>query len=131
MPRKTLASVLHEVDPKLKVVSGSKTSRKARATVAEFQSMAEASVEERIRSTPAPRRLVRELDWEGNPEPSLVCPRCSREVEELFPYGFAGKRFACTECIQRRKRTLEQKARIFAQRREAALRRAGVPRLPI
>lgn len=108
MPRKTLEEVLHEVDPALKIARG----RKRRATVTEFEAMAQPSVEERIRLTPAPRRLRRELDEWGNPEPPLVCSVCRRGVDELFPYGYMGRRFACRECIERRHRLLEKRGRL-------------------
>lgn len=112
MPRKTLEEVLHEVDPHLRVVGG----RKRRRTIKEFEAMKQAPPEERIRATPAPRRLVRELDEQGNPAPPLICPICGHEVDELYPIGYMGKRMGCRECIERRHRLLETRGRLVRAR---------------
>jgi hypothetical protein len=83
-------------------------------SLAEWQR--EPTVEERILNNPAPRRMVREYDDNWDPSDPLVCDICHKEVEQLFPYGWLGKRKVCAECIARRRRLLEYKARVVAPR---------------
>lgn len=108
--KKSLASTLHEVDPGLTIIG---RRGRHRYTTEELEAMRYPSVEERIRGTPAPRRMVRELDEQGNPGPPLVCPVCHREVEELYPYGYMGQRWSCPECIKRRHTVLEARGRVI------------------
>lgn len=107
---KSLKQTLKAVDPQLTVVSG----RRRCKSLAEFQG--NPGVEERISANPVPRRVRREYDEDWNRSNPLICPICRREVDELFPYGFAGKRLACAECIKRRRRLLEIKARVLEHR---------------
>jgi len=69
-----------------------------------------------LRSFAAPRRVRREWDDDWKPLPDPVCPICRQEVQELLPYGFWAKRLACAQCIERRRRMLEAKARVIAAR---------------
>ena len=116
MRKKSLAAVLREVDPELKVVGGRKRGPGRRLTLGEFQASTEPDVGERIRDNPAPQRKVRDYDDNWNPGEALVCPICRKTVGELLPYGYTGKRMVCRECIERRKKLLEYKSRLFAQR---------------
>ena len=58
-------------------------------------------------------------DWE---KAAITCPLCRQPTTRLLPYGFLGKRKACPQCIGRRVRLLEYKARIFQARRRRQIR---------
>lgn len=60
-------------------------------------------------------------DWDD--AGGAICPVCRKEVMQLFPYGFAQKRKACKECIQRRIRLLDYKRRLFESRRRVEIER--------
>jgi len=55
-----------------------------------------------------------EEDWNNCGD--IICPICGQETLQLLPYGFAGKRKACPERIDRREKLLEYRARVVSPR---------------
>lgn len=100
-----------------------------RVNVSDFQEMQDISPQVRIQGAPAPRRQVNDWDDNWNRLPDPVCPVCRRKVRELLPYGVMGKRFACADCITRRHRQMEHKARVLASpRSKLRVWPVGLPR---
>lgn len=121
MRKKGAAAIFRPVDPNLRVVSGNNNRRGRNKTLIEYQAAGMPDASERIRANPARNHKVREYDDDWNSLGDPVCPICRREVPELFPHGWSGKRLACADCLERRRRLLEQKARIL-EAREARYR---------
>ena len=57
---------------------------------------------------------VTEENWRDSE--GVNCPICGQKTLQLFPYGFARHRQACKECIERRIKLLEYRARVASPR---------------
>lgn len=108
MKKKTAAEIFGTVDPNLTVISGRRGRRgdKKRA-----KKLSEVQHPELGRYDPKP---VTNDNWEESE--GVDCPVCGQKTLQLFPYGFTRQRQACKECIERRIKLLEYKARVVAPR---------------
>ena len=52
-----------------------------------------------------------EEEWEA--AGGEKCPVCRNDTVRLLPYGYAGRRKACPQCVQRRRWLFEYKARVL------------------
>jgi len=106
--RRKLSELFADVDPELKVINGGNYHHQHnRQTIRLDEKRAtEAYHYEPCTST--------NEDWE---KAAITCPLCRQPTTRLVPYGFLGKRNACPECVKRRTKLLEYKARIFGARR--------------
>lgn len=108
MKRKKASEIFGPVDPGLTVISGRRGGRgdKRRA-----KKLSEVTHPGLGRYNP---ELVTEENWRDSE--GVICPVCGQETLQLFPYGFTRQRQACKECIERRIKLLEYKARVVSPR---------------
>jgi len=110
MRRKKLSEIFAEVDPNLKVIDGVnyRHQRNKRLMRLDEKPATEVSHYEPCTST--------NEDWE---KAAITCPVCGQPTTRLLPYGFLHNRKACPDCLERRVRLLEYKARLFEVRRRS------------
>ena len=108
MRRRKLSELFAEVDPELKVINGGSYRHRHNKRLIR---LGEKPAIEGYRYEP---HTSTNEDWEKG---AVTCPLCRQPTVRLLPYGFLGKRKVCPECIERRARLLEYKARIFEARR--------------
>lgn len=108
MAREKISEVFHRVDPGLTVISGGahrRTKKKKAKTLIEVQQ----PTPEPYKGTP-----LTEEEWEkARGEP---CSLCNKETQQLIPYGFTRTRKACPDCINKRTKLLEHRARVVTPR---------------
>jgi len=116
MRRKQLSEFFADVCPELKVIDGGsyRHQRNKRLIRLDEKPATEVSHYE-------PRTSTNE-DWE---KAAITCPVCGQSTARLLSYGFLDKRKACPECIKRRAKLLEYKARLFEARRRRRQPGAG------
>jgi len=108
MRRKKLSELSAEVDPQLKVITGGKYRHQHNRQTTKLD---EKAAPEAYRYEPCTSTSE---DWE---KAAVTCPLCRQPTARLVPYGFLGKRKACPDCLERRARLVEYKARLFETRR--------------
>ena len=106
--RKSGAEVLREADPGLKVIPGGVRRRGRRKKAVKLNEVSHIEL-----PTYIPRRMTEE-DWAR--AGGLTCPVCRNGCVRLVPYGMMGKRQACLDCRERRRRLMEYKQRVVAPR---------------
>lgn len=108
MKRKPVSEVLREVSPGLTVIE-------ARAYPHRRGKRAVKLGEEPKPELPhyEPHKATEE-EWEA--AGGIICPICRKETTRLLPYGFSRKRKGCPECVERRVKLLDTKARTLAVR---------------
>ena len=65
---------------------------------------------------------MNEQDW--GRAAGVICPICGNPTLRLLPYGFSGSRKACPNCISRRIKLIDYKARVLPNKRARPARGA-------
>jgi len=110
MRRRKLSELFAKVAPELKVINGGSYHHQHSRQAIRLD---EKAATEAYRYEP---RTSTNEDWE---KAAITCPLCRQPTVRLRPYGFLGKSKACPECIERRARLFEYKARLFELRRRS------------
>lgn len=116
MRRRKLSELFAEVDPELKVINESNYPRQHNRQAIRLDEKP---------ATEAYHYQPRTSTDDDRERAAITCPVCRQPTARLLPYGFLAKRKACPECIDRRARLLEYKARLFEARRRRRQPGAG------
>jgi len=108
MKKKTATEIFGPVDPNLTVISGR---RGRRSDDKRARKLSEVTEPEPGGYNPRPMTEENWRDSEG-----VDCPVCGQKTLQLFPYGFTRQRKACRDCIDKRIKLLEYKARVATPR---------------
>jgi len=106
--RKSAAEILREVSPGLTVIPGGSYPHGPKKKTVKLSDLPKQEP-----STYVPHKATEE-EWEKTG--GTICPVCRQPTVRLLPYGFTRNRKACPDCIERRIKLLDTKARILTVR---------------